>query len=273
MTTGTTRLKTVLETIKRKFSTRIGRGVLAITLVVGMTGILFALFEVLDLQSYFDEFLDGVSTTLTLYAFALFFGFLVGLFFAIIRVYGGPILSRIATGYIEVIRGTPVVTQIIILAYLPDTINVFLNAQGIPPIPLSWGLRYLMCAICLGMNSSAYQAEFFRGSITSISAGQMMAARAIGMSRVQGIRQIILPQSMRRVIPAWANEASYLPKVTTAAYIVGVTEVFHWAYATVSRTFKTLEVYALVAFFFIILISFITWFLDTVYDEIKIPGL
>ena len=259
--------------MKRKLSTRIGRALLAITFVVGMVGILFMLFVVLELVSYFDEFLEGVRTTLTLYVFALVFGFLVGLFFAIIRVYGGSISSRIATGYIEVIRGTPVVTQILILAYLPDTINIFLNAQGIPPIPLSWGLRYLMCAICLGMNSSAYQAEFFRGSITSISAGQMMAARAIGMSRFQSIRQIILPQSMRRVIPAWANEASYLPKVTTAAYFVGVTEVFRWAYAIVSRTFKTLEVYALVAFFFIILISFITWLLDTVYDEIKIPGL
>lgn len=259
--------------MRRAFATRIGRAFLATISVVAMVVILFVLFIVLELESYFDEFLEGVSTTLSLYVFALVFGFFVGLFFAITRVYGGRILSRIATGYIEVIRGTPVVTQVIILAYLPDTINIFLNAQGLAPIPLSWELRYFMSALCLGMNSSAYQAEFFRGSITSISAGQMMAAQAIGMSRTQGIRQVILPQSLRRVIPSWANEASYLPKVTTAAYIVSVTEVFQWANSTVSRTFRTLEVYALVAFFFIILISFVTWLLDTVYDEIKIPGL
>lgn len=273
MTTSTTQSSTPYQTVRRAFSTRIGQAFLAIISVVAMIVILVVLFVVLDLESHFDDFLEGVSTTLSLYIFALAFGFLVGLFFAITRVYGGAILSRIATGYIEVIRGTPVVTQVIILAYLPDTINIFLNAQGLAPIPLSWELRYMMCALCLGMNSSAYQAEFFRGSITSISAGQMMAAQAVGMSRTQGIRQIILPQSMRRVIPAWANEASYLPKVTTAAYIVGVGEAFQWANSTVSQTFRTLEVYALVAFFFIILVTFVTWLLDTVYDEIKIPGL
>ncbi len=273
METSTTQSTSPYKKLRRTFETRTGRAFLAIVSVVAMIVTLIVLFVVLDLERYFDEFLEGVSTTLTLYAFALVFGFFVGLFFAIMRVYGGPILSRIATGYIEVIRGTPVVTQIFILAYLPNTINIFLEAQGLPTIPLSWELRYLMSALCLGMNSSAYQAEFFRGSITSISAGQMMAAQAIGMSRTQSIRQIILPQSLRRVIPAWANEASYLPKVTTAAYIVGVTEAFHWANATVSRTFRTLEIYALVAFFFIILITFITWLLDSVYDEIKIPGL
>jgi polar amino acid transport system permease protein len=270
---STTQSSTPFETIRKAFATRIGRAVLAIISVVAMVGMLLVLFVTLELESHFDEFLEGVSTTLSLYIFALVFGFLVGLFFAITRVYGGPILSRIATGYIEVIRGTPVVTQVIILAYLPDTINIFLNSQGLAPIPLSWELRYFMSALCLGMNSSAYQAEFFRGSITSISAGQMMAAQAIGMTRTQGIRQVILPQSLRRVIPSWANEASYLPKVTTAAYIVSVTEVFHWANLTVARTFRALEVYALVAFFFIILITFVTWLLDTVYDEIKIPGL
>jgi polar amino acid transport system permease protein len=273
MNTSITQSSTLYERLRIAFATRRGQAFLAIMSVVAMSGILLVLFITLDLERFFDGFLEGVSTTLSLYIFALVFGFLVGLFFAITRVYGGPILSRIATAYIEVIRGTPVVTQIIILAYLPDTINFFLNSQGLAPIPLSWELRYLMSAICLGMNSSAYQAEFFRGSITSVSAGQMMAARAIGMSRTQGIRQIILPQSLRRVIPAWANEASYLPKVTTAAYIVSVSEVFQWANSTVSRTFRPLEIYVLVAFFFIILITFVTWLLDTVYDEIKIPGL
>ncbi|MFX0108111.1 MAG: amino acid ABC transporter permease [Candidatus Hodarchaeota archaeon] len=273
MTTSTTESSTPFKAVRRALSTRIGRVFLAITSVVVMSVTLVVLFIVLELDSYFDEFLEGINTTLSLYVFALVFGFGIGLFFAIVRVYGGPITSRIATAYIEVIRGTPVVTQIILLAYLPSTINIFLEAQGLPTIPLSWELRYLMSAICLGMNSSAYQAEFFRGSITSVSAGQMMAAQAIGMSRTQGIRQIILPQSLRRVIPAWANEASYLPKVTTAAYIVAISEIFQWAYVVSAITFRTFEVFVLVAFFFIILITFVTWLLDAIYDEIKIPGL
>ena len=273
MTTTVEQTEKPLEKLRVIFSTRKGRAFLVVVSISAMIVFLLALFEALDLVNYFDGFAEGVTITLFLYVFALTFGFGVGLVMAITRVYGGPVLSRIATGYIEVIRGTPVVTQIIILAFLPDTINIFLNAQGLEPIPLSQGLIFVMCAICLGMNSSAYQAEFFRGSITSISGGQMMAAKAIGMSRLQSIRQIVLPQSLRRVIPAWSNEASYLPKVTTAAYIVGVSEVFSWAKQTVSFTFRTLEIYALVALFFIILIMFVTWLLDTIYDEIKIPGL
>jgi polar amino acid transport system permease protein len=273
MTAAMEQTERPLEKLKIAFSTRRGRAFLVVALMSAMIAFLVALFIGLELENYFDGFLEGVTITLTLYGFALAFGFAVGLVMAITRVYGGPLLSRVATGYIEVIRGTPVVTQIIILAFLPDTINIFLNAQGLDPIPLSQGLIFAMCAICLGMNSSAYQAEFFRGSITSISAGQMMAAKAIGMSRLQSIRQIVLPQSLRRVIPAWSNEASYLPKVTTAAYIVGVSEVFSWAKQTVAFTFRTMEIYLLVAVFFIILIGFVTWLLDTIYDEIKIPGL
>jgi polar amino acid transport system permease protein len=276
MTTNADEPVTSFEKLKEFLSTKLGRVILAVSSLCVMIVSLLVLFVILGFDSYFDgepSFLEGVSTTLSLYVFALIFGFFVGLVMAITRVYGGAILSRIATGYIEVIRGTPVVTQILLLAYLPDMLNIYLNSQGLPTIPLSWELRYFMCALCLGMNSSAYQAEFFRGSIASVSAGQMMAAKAIGMSRNQSIRQIILPQSMRRVIPAWTNEASYLPKVTTAAYIVGVGEVFSWAKTVGGITFRSLPVYLLVSFFFIILIVFVTWLLDSIYDEVKIPGL
>ncbi len=273
MTTNTAEPISSFEKLKVFLSTRLGRVIRTVFSLCAMIAVLLVLFVLLELEDQFDGFIAGVSTTLSLYVFALTFGFFVGLVMAIARVYGGAILSRIATGYIEVIRGTPVVTQVILIAYLPDMLNVYLESQGLPTIPLSWALRYFMCALCLGINSSAYQAEFFRGSITSVSGGQMMAARAIGMSRTQSIRQIILPQSMRRVIPAWSNEASYLPKVTTAAYIVSVREVFGWASITGSLFFMSLQVYLLVAFFFIILIMFITWLLDAIYDEIRIPGL
>ena len=130
MNESTTQSSTFYEKLRRLFATRIGKAVLAITSVVIMIGILIVLFTWLDLERYFDDFVEGVTTTMLLYVFALVFGFFVGLVFAIARVYGGPIISRIATAYIEVIRGTPVVTQVIIIAYLPDTINILLEAQG-----------------------------------------------------------------------------------------------------------------------------------------------
>jgi len=94
--------------------------------------------------------------------------------------------------------------------------------------------------------------------MTSISAGQMLAASSLGMTRRQSIRHIILPQSLRRVIPAWSNEASYLPKVTTAAYIVGLPEVFAWAKGAAGQSFKSMMVYSFVAVFFIVLITIVT---------------
>jgi len=258
-----------LDKIKKYLKSKIQ----ILKVIVGFTALILSIiifpsvFQFFNLVSYYDKFIIGAINTINLYIFALVFGLILGLTLAIARVYGGRVISRVATGYIEIIRGTPVVTQIIIITFLPNVFTI-LVAFADP-----WSMRYLLSAICLGMNSAAYQAEFFRGSITSISGGQMMAARAIGMTRAQGIRRIIIPQSLRRVIPAWSNEASYLPKVTTAAYIVGVAEVFAWAKSTANATFRTMQVYSLVAVFFIIVIFFVTWFLDIIHDYTKIPGL
>ena len=257
-------------------SNRILRIIVGAIVLISMILFIPWLYNTWDLEtrSYnFSDFISGVTVTMELYVFALIFGFILGLSLAIARVYGGGVISRIATGYIEVIRGTPVVTQIIIIAFLPMMLNAIIAPDGPPIFPVSWDVRYMLSTACLGMNSAAYQAEFFRGSITSISSGQMLAATSLGMSKRQSIRHIILPQSLRRVIPAWSNEASYLPKVTTAAYIVGVPEVFAFAKGAAGQGFKSMQVYMFVAVFFIVLITVVTWLLDYLYDRAKIPGL
>ncbi|TFG26804.1 ABC transporter permease subunit, partial [Candidatus Thorarchaeota archaeon] len=108
---------------------------------------------------------------------------------------------------------------------------------------------------------------------SSLSAGQTLAAQSIGMTKRQEIRYIALPQSLRRAIPAWSNEAVYLPKYTTVAYMVGVPELFSMAKLVVARTFEALAVYALVAVVFLILITFISWLVNLVYAKVKIPGM
>jgi len=163
-----------------------------------------------------------------------------------------------------------------------------LESQGMLPIELSWvilfpdpfgtmsiflNLRILLCAITLAANSAAYQAEFFRGSMKSIAAGQSLAATSIGMTKMQLIRHVILPQSLRRAIPAWSNEAVYLPKYTTVAYLVGVEELFAAAKLVVARTYQSILVYVLIAIVFLILISVISFILDYIYNRVKIPGI
>ena len=223
-----------------------------------------------------------------LYFFAIFLGLGLGIGFAIVRQYGGSLTSRIATGYIEVFRGTPLLAQIFVVTLFPPALNAWLVASGMAPIDILWRIflpdpfgnpsivlntRILLCAITLGLNSAAYQAEFFRGSMGSISTGQSLAATSIGMTRRQLIRFVILPQSLRRAIPAWSNEAIYLPKYTTVAYLVGVEELFAWAKLAAGRTFLTIEVYVLIAIVFLVLISIISWILEYTYNRVKIPGI
>ena len=236
------------------------------------------------LASYADELAQAFLITLELYIVGLVIGFSIGLTLSIMRQFGGGVLSRIATGYIEIIRGTPLITQVLIIYAVP----VAINAAGIAQLPLDWYFHYidsqgriaitlnwpiLASMLGLGINSAAYQAEYMRGAFASITTGQIQAATAIGMTRGQSIRYIILPQGLRRAIPAWSNEAAYLPKYTVVAIWVGVMEFLNMAKTVVSRTFLSVEVYLIVAGTFLVLITIISRLLEYVYRKTKIPGL
>ena len=231
---------------------------------------------------YWDRLLSGFVVTLWLYGWAILIGFFLGLFLAILRQYGGWFLSRISTSYIEFMRGTPLLVQILIIFYVP-------LALGFPVSPWIFKTSFILAGknitivllnqqilvgiITLGLNSSAYQAEYFRGAFMSISSGQIMAAQSLGMSRFSGIRHIILPQALRRVIPAWSNEAAYLPKYTVIVYFIGVLEIFAQAHSIVAVTFISLPTYLIVAVIFLITISIISKALDVVHSRTRIPGL
>lgn len=243
----------------------------------------FALLQY-GLVSYLDELAQSFLITLELYFVGLVIGFVFGLAFAIMRQYGGRVLSRIATGYIEVIRGTPLITQVLIIYALPVTINAlgmtsfpldwylfYLDSQGRIAITLNWPI--LASMIGLGVNSAAYQAEYMRGSFASIATGQLHAATSIGMTRTQSIRHIVLPQGLRRAIPAWSNEAAYLPKYTVVAIWVGVLEFLNMAKTVVARTFLSVEVYLIVAVTFFVVITIVSRFLEYVHTRTKIPGV
>jgi len=238
--------------------------------------------DLLSVLGYWDLMLSGFIMTMWLYGIALLMGFIIGLSFAIFRQYGGWILSRIATAYIELIRGTPLLAQLFLFYFLPYSlripivkwnygINFVLFGKDISIILLNH--RVLVGIITLSLNSSAYQAEYFRGAILSIGTEQLIAAQSLGMSRLSGIRHIILPQALRRVIPAWSNEAAYLPKYTVVVYFIGVLELFAQAHNIVAYTFVSLLTYIIVAIIFLVLITTISKGLDYIYKRTSIPGL
>ncbi len=235
--------------------------------------------EIFRVLGYWDRLLTGFLTTMWLYGWALMIGFFLGLFLALLRQYGGVILSKIATGYIEFIRGTPLIAQLFFLFYglnIPvgswAIIGRFtLFEREITFVFLSH--RVLFGIISLSLNSAAYQAEYLRGSIMSVGSGQLMAAQSLGMSKLAGIRHVVLPQAFRRVIPSWSNEAAYLPKYTVVITLIGATELFGQAGTIVSATAISLTTYIIVAIIFLVTIAIISKGLDYIHKRTGIPGL
>ena len=226
--------------------------------------------------------LSGFIVTMWLYLWALIIGFFLGLLLAILRVYGKTFrppytapLSWFASGYIEIIRGTPLLAQIFFFYFLPLSLNIPLGDWKLETVVSLFGKdisviwlnqRTLIAILTLGLNSAAYQAEYFRGAIISISSEQLITAQSLGMSRGDGIRRVILPQALRRVIPAWSNEAAYLPKYTVVVYFIAVSDLFARAYAVAFATFAVIFTYIIVAILFLIVITLVSKALDILLD-------
>jgi polar amino acid transport system permease protein len=215
---------------------------------------------VIYLQRIGPDLLQGVILTLELTVVALAVGLLFGLPAALARVYGGRGLRSIALAYIEIFRGTPLLVQLFIVYY------------GLPDLGLTFS-RMAAAFITLGMNSGAYQAEYFRGAIQAVGSGQMVAARAIGMSQMQAVRYIVLPQALRLALPAWSNEAVSMIKYTAVVFLIAVPDLMGKAKILAGRYFNPIEIYLTVALIYIVLVAAATWIVRTVEIKMQTPGL
>jgi polar amino acid transport system permease protein len=205
-------------------------------------------------------FLQGTLVTLELTAVGLAMGLVLGLLAALGREYGGPWVRRASVGYIELFRGTPVLVQLFLIYY------------GLPGLGIT--LSRLACAfLAMGLNSGAYQAEYLRGAILAIGDGQMMAGRAIGMSRLQTIRHVILPQALRLVIPAWSNEPISLLKTTAIAFLIAVPDLMTRAKALAIQTYDPISAYLSVAVIYLVLVFILNEGLKYLERRVRIPGL
>lgn len=209
--------------------------------------------------SIYPDLLKGLVISLRLSAGALFLGFAIGLPLALAKTYGQRILKLLATIYIEIVRGTPMVVQLLIIYF------------GLPEIGIVLA-RIPSAILALAINSSAYQAEYFRGSILSISEGQTLAARALGMSKLHTILYIILPQALRIVIPPWSNEMVYMVKYTSVAFIIAVPELMAEGQRIISWTFRPLEVLFWVGLIYVIVLSILSKIVDSIEAKVRIPG-
>lgn len=217
---------------------------------------------------------EGLLVTLKLSGGALVIGFLVGLPVALIRVYGPKSLRPVATAYVDVIRGTPLLVQLFFIYYgLADpNINDQLTSIGLPSGLLV--LEPMIAAyVALGLNSGAYQAEYFRGALQSIGSGQMIAARALGMTRTQAIVSIVLPQALRVAVAPWSNEVAYMVKYTSIVSLIAVSDLFGQARRIMSRHYNQMTMLPLVGLIYLAIVMLITWLMHYVERSTRIPGI
>jgi polar amino acid transport system permease protein len=206
------------------------------------------------------KLLQGTIVTIELTLIAILIGFLIGIPVAMGRVYGNKFIYVLCTFFVEIIRGTPLLTQLFILYFGLPSVGIMLSP-------------FTAAYIGMGINSGAYQAEYFRGAIQSVKREQLIAAYSIGMNQMQAIRHIILPQMLRLVIPSWSNELIYLVKYSSMAYMIQAPEIMSQGRAIASRTYRTFEVFIIVALIYLVLVSILSKFLDRIERKVRIPGL
>jgi polar amino acid transport system permease protein len=196
------------------------------------------------LANFFSYIIQGTAITIAVTLVALPFGLLIGLALALVYNYGGKWAARSAGAYSLLMRGVPPVVLLFILYFILSG-SSFINLS-----PFWAG------SLSLGIVSSAYQMEILRGAFAAVGAGQMTAARAIGMPRLEAIRYIILPQALRLAIPPWSNEASIVLKDSSLVYALGVPEILRRAQqlsATTQQPFLAFGVAALIYFVLVFL--------------------
>jgi len=176
--------------------------------------------------------LGGVVWTVGLIVGAMLLGLALGVPLSVLQVYGPKPVRRAVSLYVWLFRGIPILVQLYIFYF--GILSWLSTVPGLTQLGLD--SPFVAAVLVLGLTSSAYQSQIFRGAIQSLPQGQLKAARALGMTDAQAIRTIVLPQALRLSIPAWSNEYSILLKDSALAFTIGVVEIMARMRAIASAT-------------------------------------
>ena len=183
----------------------------------------------------FPLLLVGAGVTIKITALSAALGVVIGLFVGIARISRIKLLRVLAAIYVDFFRGTPLLVQIFLVYFALPVIT----GQRVDPFVAAIG--------SCGINSGAYVAEIFRAGIQSIDKGQMEAGRSLGMTWVQTMRYIIVPQAFKRVIPPLGNEFIALLKDSSLVSVIGFEELTRRGQLIIAKTYGSLEIWLSVA--------------------------
>lgn len=206
------------------------------------------------LSNYSYLYWDGALTTLKITLMSLVLAFVIAVFLVLCKLSKHVVLSKIASFYVSIFRGLPLVVQLFIVYF---GISKLTN-NGICFTGMQAGV------ITFAFNSAAYLAESIRGGISGVDKGQIEAAKALGCSDIQIMIFVVLPQAIRTVLPSIINTTIKLIKDSSIISQIGVADLFHAGYYTMSETFKTFEALLFCMVFYMVIVLALTLFSRTI---------
>jgi polar amino acid transport system permease protein len=192
--------------------------------------------------------LEALWVTLQVSVLAMVLGIILGVVLAIMRLSKNPFISTPAGLYVWFWRGTPVILQLLMFFFGAKQLieeDIFRD---------NW-TRFRAGVIIFALNEAAYMAEIVRAGILSVETGQMDAAKSLGMTNLQAMRRIILPQALRVMVPPTGNEFIAILKNTSVLFVIGIVELTNAARIQAARNFKVMEMFTVAAFWYLVVVT------------------
>nr|WP_237706497.1 amino acid ABC transporter permease [Treponema sp. JC4] len=205
---------------------------------------------------------DGSLTSLEVFFLTLIFSIPLALPIALGRMSKDKVLSAIVNVFLLIIRGTPLMLQLLVVYFGPGLFVRWLVSKGYD-VSFRWD-RFTAAIIALSVNYAAYFAEIYRGGIESIPKGQYEAAKVLGYTRAQTFFRIVLPQLIKRIVPAMGNEVITLVKDTALVSVIGVSELLMVAKERQGALFSFVPLFIAGLFYFIM-----NWFVSFAFARLE----
>jgi len=219
-------------------------------------------FDVSLIVETLPRLAEGAWLTLELVGLAVMIGFVIAVPIAILRTHDSWLVKGLPYAYVFFFRGTPLLVQIFLIYHGPS------QFPGLRQ--LDWWndwvwpvLRepYWCAIIAFALNTGAYSAEIIRGAILAVPRGEIEAARAVGMTRAQTLRRVVLPRAFRIGLPAYGNEIVFMIKGSALASTITLMELTGVARTVVARTYKPVEVFLAAGVIYLVIVYGVTWLL------------
>jgi polar amino acid transport system permease protein len=248
-----------------------GRWVAAVVVAVVAAQVIYSMvtnprfqWDVVGEYLFSQQVLNGALATLELTVIAMVMGVLLGIVLAVMWLSPNPLVSGASWFYIWLFRGTPILVQILFWSFIgalyprvslaipfggPEILGAESNA-----VFTVW----VAAILALGLNEAAYMAEIVRAGINSVDEGQQEAAHSLGMTRLQTMRRVVLPQAMRVIIPPTGNETISMLKTSSLVSVIALTELLFAVQAVYSRTYQQIPLLIVASIWYLFFTSILT---------------